>query len=84
MLHNNIPVLGGFPPSVVGDAEGAGVGSTCWIIFKFVTLKGPMVPLFTASISSASSSFVMTGVVKNRMKDTIILPSLVIKKENYK
>ena len=77
MLNSNIPGLGVVFFSVVvvtgGDAEGVEVGSTRWIIFKSCTVKGPMVPLSTASLRTASPSFVVTGIVKNRMKDTIIL-----------
>ena len=43
-----------------------------------------MVPLFTATLSSASPSFVVTGVVKNSLKETTTLPFLRIKIKGLK
>ena len=52
-------------------------------IFKQHTLKGPMVPIINASVSSTSPLFVETGVLKYNTNDTITLPSLLKKRTNY-
>ena len=53
------------------------VGLTGWIIFKASTVKLPsLLLLFTASLSLASPSFAVTGVLKSTSKETITLPLL--------
>ena len=68
-VTNGIPV----DPSV----DAAVVGLTGWIIFKASTVKLPtLLLLFTASLSLASRSFAVTGVLKSTSKETITLPLL--------
>lgn len=56
------------------------IGTAVGKIFKQHTLKGPMVPIINASVSSTSPLFVETGVLKYNTNDTITLPSLLKKK----
>ena len=68
-VTNGIPV----DPSVDAAVEGL----TGWIIFKASTVKLPsLLLLFTASLSLASPSFAVTGVLKSTSKETITLPLL--------
>ena len=62
-----VTVVGGSDDGVVG------CGSTT---AKSDTLKGPMNPLFTASLSLARPSSVVTGIAKYTTKETITLPFL--------
>ena len=59
------------------SVDAAVVGLTGWIIFKVSTVKLPSLLLFsTASLSLASPSFAVTGVLKSTSKETITLPLL--------
>ena len=59
------------------SVDAAVVGLTGWIIFKASTVKLPsLLLLFTASLSLASPSFAVTGVLKSTSKETITLPLL--------
>ena len=61
---------------MVDDKElGAAVVSSSKIFEKH-TLNGPMVPIINASVSTASPSFVVTGVLKYSINNTITLPFL--------
>lgn len=61
--------------AVVGGTDGVVVGCGSTTV-KFDALKGPMDPLFTASLSLARPSSVVTGRVKYTTKETITLPGL--------
>ena len=53
------------------------VGLTGWIILKASTVKLPsLLLLSTASLSLASPSLAVTGVLKSTTKETITLPLL--------
>ena len=59
------------------SVDAAVVGLTGWIIFKASTVKLPsLLLLSTASLSLASPSFAVTGVLKSTTKETITLPLL--------
>ena len=62
---------------VVPSVDAAVVGLTGWIILKASTVKLPsLLLLSTASLSLASPSFAVTGVLKTTTKETITLPLL--------
>ena len=59
------------------SVDTAVVGLTGWIIFKASTVKLPSILLLsTTSLSLASPSFEVTGVLKYSTKEIITLPSL--------
>lgn len=59
------------------SVDAAVVGLTGWIIFKASTVKLPsLLLLSTTSLSLASPSFAVTGVLKSTTKETITLPLL--------
>ena len=80
-IHAHNPPVGGEGTvdevsEMVDDIElGAAVVSSSKIL-KQHTLNGPIVPIINASVSSASPSLVVTGVLKYNINDTITLPSL--------
>ena len=80
-IHAHNPPVGGEGTAdevseMVDDTElGAAVVSSSKI-FTQHTLNGPMVPIIKAFVSSASPSFVVTGVLKYNINDTSTLPSL--------
>ena len=80
-IHAHNPPVGGEGTAdevseMVDDIELGAVVVSSSIIFKQRTLNGPMVPIINTSVSSASPSFVVTGVLKYNINDTITLPSL--------